>query len=210
MKQQRDRDPARRMKRLVRVAEAQTPGPATGQTVIKQYARPVQSLIDAKEIGPEETRAAEDIEAAIFALCGVLGIGSISLDRVDAGFSSSNAKAAAITARVLRYQEWADYWSRRKKTEFDPMLEVVFAAVVDERSIRDIASEVGRHHRVVRAALAAGLRDYAARAGWVTGSLRKLWEREAEEVFARPVHVKKGATHAEEIERYPDAGKAEG
>ena len=184
-----ERDPARRMKRLVRLAERE--GPGTGQTILKQYAKPVQSLADSKEIGPEELRAAEDIDQAVHDLCGSLGVGSAALDRVDGGHASSDAKAAAITKRVIRYQRWADYWSRRKKTEYDPMVEVVFSAVVDERSIRDIASEVGRHHAVVRAALAAGLRDYAARAGWVTGALRRRWESEAEEVFARPVHVKR-------------------
>ena len=179
-------DHARRIKRLVRLAERD--GPGTGQTIIKQYAKPIQSLADAKEIGPEELRAAEDIDQAVHDLCGSLGFGSAALDRVDGSHASSDAKAAAITKRVLRFQAWANYWSKRKKTEFDPMVEVVFAAVVDEQSIRDIAYEVGRHHAVVRAAIAAGLRDYAARAGWVTGALRERWIREAEEIFTRPIH----------------------
>lgn len=185
-------DPVVRIKRAVRMAElgrAGVPNKAgTGQTVLKQYKRPVQLLVDSKEIGNEETEAAKEIEAAILDICGGLGHlgGGMNFDRVDCSGSNSTLKGAAITGRVLRYTRWADFWSVRRKSLADPMLQVVFAAVIDERPIREIAYEVGRHHSLVRAAIGAGLRDYAARAGWVTGSIRQDWMLKAENIFAKP------------------------
>ena len=53
------------------------------------------------------------------------------------------------------------------------MLEVIIAAVVDERPISVIAADIGRSgrgYKIVKNGIVCGLRDYAARAGWITGA----------------------------------------
>jgi hypothetical protein len=66
----------------------------------------------------------------------------------------------------------------------DRTLEIVIAAVVDERAFHVIEADVGIRHGMAARAVIAGLRDYAARAGWTEPRTGAAWIADAESVFA--------------------------
>lgn len=149
------------MLRAVRKAEHDRPG--TGYTALKQQSSPLTRLIDKHRIGPEELQAAEDITKAFHALTGALMLRPLSWERSDR--STSPAEPAAVVDAIGRYREWSRVWSVRAKRG-DPTLEIVVAAVIDERPLRTLDDDLRLRHGAASKALIAGLRDYAARAGW--------------------------------------------
>jgi hypothetical protein len=56
--------------------------------------------------------------------------------------------------------------------------------VIDERAFHLIEADVGIRHGVAAKAVIAGLRDYAARAGWADARTAEAWTDAAEAVFA--------------------------
>ena len=83
---------------------------------------------------------------------------------------------------VSNYQRFAKHWSIRSKLG-DPTLEIMVAAIVDERAFSVIDDDLClRHGKSIRATV-AGLRDYAARSGIVTGRVAAIWMERAETIF---------------------------
>src|SRR6185437_4357080 len=95
-----------------------------------------------------------------------LMIRPLSMERSDR--SASPAEPVAILDAVARYREWSRVWSVRAKRG-DPTLEIVVAVVIDERPLRELDSDLRLRNGAASRALIAGLRDYAARAGWISG-----------------------------------------
>lgn len=141
---------------------------------------PLASLIDRKKIGPAEVMAAQDIDLAFTAITIGIGFKPISLERRDRG-ADTNWPAATIDA-VRRFQGWAKVWSERKKRG-DKSLPICIAAVIDERSLTAIEDDEGIRNGSAGKIVARMLRDYSARAGWVTGHLALQWKAEAEMSF---------------------------
>lgn len=182
-------NPHSRILRKVRSAETTrgdgTENGGTGFTALKRRKKPIEKLIDDGRLGPEALEAAQEIERAFFTIGRRLMVkGGLSLDRVDGGRGCEQIVPASAAHAVANYQSWANHWSRRRKLLDDPMLEVVVSAVIDERPIRTIALDVARRHSLVERGIIAGLQDYAARAGVVTGGLAARWMAGAESIFS--------------------------
>jgi hypothetical protein len=173
-----------RLKRAIRKAERRSGDGreigGTGATILRFRARPLVRLIEKKRIGTEEVRAAEDIAVAFHAQAGAVMIRSPSLEKRDATYQAR--EPVWIIDAVSRYKRWARHWSQRAR-HGDRTLEVVVAAVIDERAFHSIEADVGIRHGVAARAVIAGLRDYAARAGWTDHNTAEAWIKEAETIF---------------------------
>jgi hypothetical protein len=84
---------------------------------------------------------------------------------------------------VANYQAFAKAWTRRNEDYGDPTLEIIIDAVVDEMHLSAIPRKRGYGEARIERALIGGLRDYAARAGFVTGHKAIQWQAEAAAVF---------------------------
>ncbi len=144
----------------------------TGFTVIKRADSPITRMLAGGSIGGPELRSSEDICTAFRAISGALFLKPLSMERVSA--SKSSHEPAGIIDAVSRYQHWANIWSIRA-SRGDPTLEIVIAAVWDERPLRVIEQDLGVRNGAASRATAAGLRDYAARAGWAAGAASQQW-----------------------------------
>jgi hypothetical protein len=144
----------------------------TGFTIIKRADSPVTRMLTSGAIGRPELQASEDICIAFRAISGALFLKPLSMERRDR--SNSIHEPAGVVDAVSRYQHWANIWSARAK-QGDPTLEIVIAAVWDERPFRVIEQDLGIRNGAATKATAAGLRDYAARAGWATGNASQKW-----------------------------------
>jgi hypothetical protein len=167
---------------------------APGQTIIKMRPRPIPKLVDEGKIGPEELQAAEDILLAFSALTSGLMSRGINYDRVDNGRGMNAAWPVRVAKAVVRYQDFARLWTRRKEDYCDPTLAILIDAVVDQRWVVTIASDHGYRVKRVESAIIGGLRDYAARAGFVTGHKAQAWQDEAAAVFGA-AWLAAGAAH---------------
>jgi hypothetical protein len=146
--------------------------PGSGHTVLKRSDSPVTRLLNSEAIGASELQAAQDICLAFRAISGALFLKPLSMERRDR--SNSIHEPARVIDATSRYQAWARLWSDRSKRG-DPTLEIVIAAVWDERAFRVIEQDLNIRNGTAAKATAAGLRDYAARAGWAQGSASKRW-----------------------------------
>lgn len=148
---------------------------------VKLRGSPMALLIERASAKGEELMAAQEIELAYFALTGALMFKPLSLERTSpARRPDWNPRT---TKAVEQYQAWANHWSARRKAHLDYTLECVISAVIDQRPIRQIADDLGFHHARIEKAVIGGLRDYAARAGWVDGKLAAAWQDAAERTF---------------------------
>lgn len=144
----------------------------TGYTIIKRADSPVTRMLGNGAIGGPELRSSEDICIAFRAVSGALFLKPQSMERRDR--SNSIHEPVGIIDAVSRYQHWARIWSARAKRG-DPTLEIVIAAVWDERPLRTIEQDLNIRNGSATRATAAGLRDYAARAGWAQGTASQQW-----------------------------------
>jgi hypothetical protein len=151
--------------------------------VAKLRGSPMALLIEKASAKGEELMAAQEIERAWFALTGALMLRPLSMERV-AGGRRPDWNAATAHA-VKQYQAWAKHWSIRRKSHLDHTMECVIAAVIDQRPIRIIAEDLGFQHKRIERAVLGGLRDYAARAGWVDKKIAQNWINAAEQTFNR-------------------------
>lgn len=156
----------------------------TPYTIVKMRPTPVETLIDKHKIGSEERQAADEISLAFFALSSRLMLRGINYDRVDGGRQSNLPWSVRLAGAVSRYQAWANIWSGRNKQYADPTLEIVIAAVIDERRIRGIAQDLCFRPAKIERAIICGLRDYAARADIAGGKHAQRWKDEAQREFA--------------------------
>jgi len=173
-----------RMKRAVRKAERRagdgTEIGGTGATVLKFRAAPLVRLIEKNRIGTEEIRAADDIAVAFHAQAGALLIKPPSLEKRDA--THHGHEPIWVIDAVSRYKRWARHWSERAR-HGDRTLEIVIAAVIDERAFHTIEADVGIRHGMAARVVIAALRDYAARAGWTDRRTGDVWIEEAAALF---------------------------
>lgn len=175
------------LKRAVRRAERMAGDGSeiggTGFTVLKIGRSPVAWLVDQKKIGQEEVRSADEICEVYLSTFGVTMIRPPTLERHDRshGYDGPNWLIDA----EARYKRFANFWSGLWKSESNPMLDILIAGVVDERSLRSIEDDHRLKHGRAAKIIAAGLRDYAARAGWVDAKTVILWKSEARKVSRR-------------------------
>jgi len=179
-----------RMMRTVRKVEAAareaTAGdPGTGQTIIRMARNqpPLRSLVESGKIGSLELQAAEEIALAVTAVSGRGILHAVQLERISHGRTNDSPWPAKVVLAVRNYQQWANYWSSQHKRTGNPMLEVIWSAVIDERPISVIAEEIGYDRRKTTRAIVAGLRNYAAFAGLIAGN--PMWLAAADYVFCR-------------------------
>ena len=66
----------------------------------------------------------------------------------------------------------------------DKTLAILIDGVVDEWPLYVIEDRHGLRHGIARKAIVRGLRDYAARAGWVDATTRAQWLADAGTTFA--------------------------
>jgi hypothetical protein len=144
----------------------------TGFTILKRSDSPISRLLNSGAIGSAELQASEDICLAFHAISGALFLKPLSMERRDR--SNSIHEPARVIDATSRYQAWARLWSDRSKRG-DPTLEIVISAVWDERGFRTIEQDLNIRNGAAAKATAAGLRDYAARAGWAQGAASKRW-----------------------------------
>jgi hypothetical protein len=173
-----------RLKRVIRNAERRSGDGSeiggTGATILRLRPAPLVRLIEKQRIGTEEIRAADDITTAFHAQAGEVMIKSPSLEKRDATYHGR--EPVWVIDAVSRYKRWARHWSQRAH-HGDRTLEVVVAAVIDERAFYSIEADVGIRHGMAGRAVIAALRDYAARAGWTDRNIGEAWIKEAEVIF---------------------------
>jgi hypothetical protein len=174
-----------RMKRAIRRAERRSGDGreigGTGATILRRQTAPLVRLIEKQRIGTEEVRAADDLAVAFHAQARAVMIKSPSFEKLDASYDGR--EPVWVVDAVSRYKRWARHWSQRAQ-HGDPTLEIVVAAVIDERALHSIEADVGIRHGMAARAVIAGLRDYAARAGWTDRNTGEVWINEAETIFA--------------------------
>jgi hypothetical protein len=146
--------------------------PGSGLAILKRSDSPISRLLNSGAIGSAELQASEDICLAFQAISGALFLKPLSMERRDR--SNSIHEPARVIDATSRYQAWARLWSDRSKRG-DPTLEIVISAVWDERGFRTIEQDLNIRNGAAAKATAAGLRDYAARAGWAQGAASKRW-----------------------------------
>jgi hypothetical protein len=173
------------LKRVIRKAERRSGDGreigGTGATILRLRAAPLARLIEKQRIGTEEVRAADDLTVAFHAQAGAVMMKSPPLEKRDASYHGH--EPVWVIDAVARYKRWARHWSRRAQ-QGDPTLEIVVAAVIDERAFHSIEADVGVRHGMAARAVIAALRDYAARAGWTDRNTGEVWIKEAEAIFA--------------------------
>jgi hypothetical protein len=152
----------------------------TGATVLRFRAAPLARLIERRRIGGEEVRAADDIATAFHAQAAAVMIKPPSLEKRDASYQGR--EPFRVIDAVARYKPWAQRWSQRARRG-DRTLEILIAAIIDERAFHLIEADAGIRHGLAARATIAGLRDYAARAGWTDRRTGEAWIREAEAMF---------------------------
>lgn len=154
----------------------------TGLTQLKLKTTPLAKLIDEHLLPAEAVTAADEICTAFHAIAARMMVRSASIEKIDGRGRGGLPWSVQVVRAVENYQRFANHWSARAKLG-DPTLEIVISAVIDERQVRTIAEDLSFGHNRVRRALIAGLQDYAARAGFVTGGLATRWQEAAEKVF---------------------------
>ena len=130
---------AARIKRTARKAELASGTGATGYTILKFRSSPIARLVEHHDIGPEEFWAATDIDLAFHAICGALTYKSPYNEKIDRGYVEYIP--ANIIDAVTRYKAFAGHWSKRRAWG-DRTLEIVIAAVVDQRPLHLIEIEL--------------------------------------------------------------------
>jgi hypothetical protein len=174
-----------RMKRALRKAQRRSGEGrelgGTGATILKFLPAPLARLADRKRIGTEEIRAADDIAIAFHAQAGALMIKPPSLEKRDPTYQDH--EPLWIIDAVVRYKKWAGHWTRRARSSGDRTLEIVVAAVIDERAFHAIEADIGIRHGVAARVVIAALRDYAARAGWTDSRTAEAWIEAAADAY---------------------------
>jgi len=160
----------------------------TGQTILRlqRHQPPLRTLLEAKKIGTIELQAAEQIALAVTAVASRGILSAAFLERVSFGRSEQDWPHHVALA-VRNYQQWANFWTDEWKRTRNPMLELIWSAVIDERPISVIAEDIGHSRQRTQRAIIAGLRHYAAWAGLVSGTEAAIWSGMAQHVFDRTV-----------------------
>jgi hypothetical protein len=166
--------------------EATAGDSGTGFTIIRmaRHQPPLRTLLDARKIGPDELRAAEQIELAWLSITTGGRLVAASLERTIHGGTNKPWPIETVLA-VRNYQRWANYWADEWKRTRNPMGEVIWSAVIDEWPISVIAEDIGYGRKRTARAIVCGLRHYAAWTNMITGIQREAWIAAAQQVFDR-------------------------
>lgn len=154
----------------------------TKLTTIRVEQNPIATLLAKRKIGGEEFMAAQDIELAIMAIAGASMFKPLTMEKSDRSHMAADWPRKTCDA-VARYRTFANHWSARKKQSGDPMLSIVYSAVVDQWTMRTIGSDLGYHHSKIERAVICGLRDYAGRAGWLERRVADRAAVDAADIF---------------------------
>jgi hypothetical protein len=181
---------AQRMQREVRKVEAAareaTAGdPGTGQTIIRmaRHQPPLRTLLEAGKIGAIELVAADEIALAAFSVATGGILRAVSLELGARGSQDDRPWPAHVALAVRNYQRWQIHWTAEWARTRNPMLETIWAAVIDERPISVISQDIGYGRKRTTRAIIIGLRHYVAWANMVTGTQRQAWIAAAQHVF---------------------------
>jgi hypothetical protein len=159
-----------------------------GKTLLelRKASGPMEALIMNHDIAGEEMMAIMDIEMAMMALSGAGMIKPVSLELKSSGKKGEWSKVTADA--VENYVAWANFWSARQ-TYCDHTSEIVVRAVVHGHAFRVIERDVGIGTGRGAVICVRGLRDYAARSGWVARGIATKWMDDALTSFkhARPL-----------------------
>lgn len=170
----------RAMKKIERRTGDGSEVSGTGYTVARLRVPPIGQLIEKHKIGHPEQMAAQDIERAFTGLTRGMGLRGQTFERVDR--SHGDGLSVNLLDAINRYQDWARHWSRRAKRG-DRTLEIVIAAVIDQRPFRTIDLDIGMRGGKAMTATIRGLRDYASRAGWCERRTAVKWKSDAAGTF---------------------------
>jgi hypothetical protein len=171
---------AARIKRIARKAELEHGSGGTGYTILKFRSSPIARLVEHHDIGPEEFWAATDIDLAFNAISGALTYKCPYSEKIDRGYVEH--QTARVIDSVGRYKAFAGHWSKLRVWG-DKTLEIVIAAVVDQRPLHLIEIELSLRHGKAKQVTIGGLRDYAARAHMVPPVLARDWMNAAAKMF---------------------------
>ncbi len=161
---------------LERIKQARAHADVAAAMVRKLRGSPLAWLAARGGIRAEEVRAVDDIALAFLEGPPVIP--------PRAGVPDATRRALLGNAEAQRrYREFARYWSHRAKLG-DPTLSIVIAIVVDHQPFEAVEQETGVPPGKAAVAVVAGLRDYAARAGWVDARIAQQWIADAAAVFA--------------------------
>jgi len=171
-------------------AEARSTEPqdvGTGFTIIKlqRHQPPLATLVAKNAIGAVEVQAAEQIALAVNSMAPRGILRAIDLEKIARSRQNDNEWPAHVAFAVRNYQAWQKHWTTERHFTGNPMLQVIWSAVVDERPISVIAQEIGHGRHKTTTAIIAGLRHYATWAKMVTGTQAIRWIAEAHKVFDR-------------------------
>jgi len=159
----------------------------TGFTIVKlkRHQPPLATLTDGKKISALELQAAAQIELAALSVHSGGILRAVDLQRVDHGRQGDNPWPAHVAHAVRNYQSWQRHWSAEWSRTRNPMLEIIWSAVIDVRPISVIAEEIGYGRHLTTRGIIAGLRHYAAWSNMITGTQADRWKLEAQHVFDR-------------------------
>ena len=159
----------------------------TGYTIIKlsRHQPPLATLVAKNAIGATELQAADQIALAAFSVASGGILRAVDLTKTTRGRQNDSPWPAHVALAVRTYQNWQRHWTHERHCTGNPMLEVIWSAVVDERPISVIAQEIGHGRHKTARAIVCGLRHYAAWAKMVTGTQAIRWIGEAQHVFDR-------------------------
>jgi hypothetical protein len=123
---------------------------------------------DGREIGGTGATILRFRPAPLVRLIEKQRIGTEEIRAADDITTAFHAQAGAVSQRAQHG---------------DPTLEILVAAVIDERALYSIEADVGIRHGMAARVVIAALRDYAARAGWTDRNIGEAWIKEAEAIF---------------------------
>lgn len=138
--------------------------PATPETRAKFRKSTLAFLVDNNRIGPEELRAAAEIEAVYRHLCARLFAQQIRYsERVDK--STTHDPAWFLDAYETRFKPWMASFTGIGRAGMGG--DVCISIIVDGRFARDIDKENGWRNGASMAILSTALHNYAVMAGWL-------------------------------------------
>jgi hypothetical protein len=155
---------------------------ANGFLLMKFREPKISRLVTNGKIGQVELQACDEIERVWQHLCAGLWLRGMRLgERVDRGISHD--PPWFIEAYHDRYLPWAKAWTQRRVTHRDRTQEVVYDYLFSDACGKSIDADRNWPTGTAVRVFVGGLRDYAARAGWVDRGTGFKWTTAAQGIF---------------------------
>jgi hypothetical protein len=122
-------------------------------------------LIDHGELTSEQVQAGQEIERCYRALVSDAMCRTQRFERVDRSYNSDWAESLRI-AIATRYGPWRDRMTIWHVKERRPGHALVIDAVVECRSLNEMALDHGKRKATIKALLIEALQEYCRMAGW--------------------------------------------